>query len=114
MPKQVTKIIGDDELLVAFAVKEADVPKLVEAICALNGYTFLINNPNYSDNEPESETNLRMIENPVSAKEFAMNWIIQTGYQQLASYKRMQEDLLLSKQREQEMQSSLQGAKPVI
>jgi hypothetical protein len=112
--RQVTKEIQDDELLVAFAVPKVDTPKLVEAICANNGYPAQVENPDYLGNKPESETNLRFIPNTQDPKEFTMMWIIKMVYAQLEQYSQRLTDIQRQKEQEELRKGLTISAKPVI
>lgn len=111
--KTIIKEIEDNEVLVAFALPEADAPELINAICKNNGYSEEIPNPDYLVNKPVSETNKPFIANPMDQKAFTLTWVAKMAYAQMANYRNEQSRLQYEKEQQALREANTVNAKIV-
>ena len=52
-------------------IADADVPRVISAMCDTYGYHAMVDNPDFNPSEPEGPDNPRQITNPETHNEFA-------------------------------------------
>ena len=92
--KTITIEIQEDETLVKFIFKTAELPDIIAGHCQDRGYQAKVANPDFDDTKEESDTNPREIDNPVSPKEFVWNIIREFG---VAPAKRIRKERAMAK-----------------